>query len=244
MQAGRDSTLPRRLLRYNVLLGHRHELPVFSVAVLLKREADFASLGDRFAQTLPDGREYLSFRYVVVRLWELPVDAILNGPLGMLPLAPLCDVDPERFPEIAKKIVDRLASETDLAHRENGLAATKILMTLRLDPESTELLFRKLIEMRIPFYGLEESWLYQELVRKGEIQGEIKGKIEGRIEGARRVLTRLGRDRFGPPGLEIEKALDGIHDPDLLETMAARLSSVSSWAELIATTDSTPSVNA
>jgi hypothetical protein len=31
------------------------------------------------------------FRYRVVRLWELPVETLLTGSLGLLPLAPLTD---------------------------------------------------------------------------------------------------------------------------------------------------------
>src|SRR4051794_24089543 len=39
-QTGLNTTLPRRLLRYNALLNLRHNLPVHSVAVLLRPEAD------------------------------------------------------------------------------------------------------------------------------------------------------------------------------------------------------------
>jgi hypothetical protein len=40
LQAGRDRQLPRRVLRYNILLEARHDLPVHSVVVLLRPQAD------------------------------------------------------------------------------------------------------------------------------------------------------------------------------------------------------------
>ena len=64
--------------------------------------------------------------------------------------------------------------------------------------------------MRVPIYGLEESWLYKELIRKGE------------IEAARRISTRLGHDRFGAPSADVEQALNGIRVSGLLEAMAVR----------------------
>src|SRR2546422_703356 len=40
LQASRDPVLARRMLKYSVLLHDRHELPVRSVVVLLRPEAD------------------------------------------------------------------------------------------------------------------------------------------------------------------------------------------------------------
>ena len=40
MQSSADPTLPRRLLRYNVLLDYRHDIRVWSVAILLRPEAE------------------------------------------------------------------------------------------------------------------------------------------------------------------------------------------------------------
>lgn len=74
LQAGRDPRLTGRLLRYNVLLNYRHALPVQSVVVLLRREADAPDLSGALEQGLPDGRAYLTFRYHVVRTWERPKD--------------------------------------------------------------------------------------------------------------------------------------------------------------------------
>src|SRR5437763_840769 len=55
LQAGRDRQLPRRVLRYNVLLGTRHELPVQSVVILLRPQADGRELNGVLQYELPNG---------------------------------------------------------------------------------------------------------------------------------------------------------------------------------------------
>ncbi len=55
MQSSADATLPRRLLRYNVLLDYRHNLRVWSVAVLLRPEAEASTLTGSLDLRLPDG---------------------------------------------------------------------------------------------------------------------------------------------------------------------------------------------
>lgn len=60
-QTSHDPTLGVRLLRYNVLLHHRHEQPVQSVAVLLRPEAEGRSLTGRLEIGLPGRIPYLTF---------------------------------------------------------------------------------------------------------------------------------------------------------------------------------------
>src|SRR5260221_2736030 len=54
-QASYDATLSHRLLQYNVLLGVRHSLPVRSVAILLRREADGKTMTANLQFKLPHG---------------------------------------------------------------------------------------------------------------------------------------------------------------------------------------------
>src|SRR5262245_61689179 len=79
VQSTRDPTLPRRLLRYNVLLDMRHDVPVRSVAVLLRPEVDGAELTGLLQRHLPDDKDHLSFHYDVVRLWQLTPETLLAG---------------------------------------------------------------------------------------------------------------------------------------------------------------------
>src|SRR5205823_2654034 len=87
-QSGRDPGLSRRVLVYNVLLHQRVHRPVHSVVVLLRRAADDPNLDGTFRYEAQPGRGGLDFRFEVVRLWERPVDELLQGAVGTLPLAP------------------------------------------------------------------------------------------------------------------------------------------------------------
>jgi hypothetical protein len=68
LQSSNSKLLIWRLLRYNVLLSERHKLPVLSVVILLRPEADRADLTGRLEHRLPSGRIIHDFRYLVVRL--------------------------------------------------------------------------------------------------------------------------------------------------------------------------------
>src|SRR5437660_5237830 len=100
LQTHFDKKLPRRLLRYNALLNLRHNLPVHTVAVLLQVEADGEELDGVLRQRSPDGRCSLEFRYHVVRVWELPTEALLSGGRGVLPLALITSTTEEDVPNI------------------------------------------------------------------------------------------------------------------------------------------------
>ena len=55
-QASYDAALSQRILRYNVLLGVRHSLPVRSVAILLCPKADGKATTGRVQAKLPHGK--------------------------------------------------------------------------------------------------------------------------------------------------------------------------------------------
>jgi hypothetical protein len=60
-------------------------------------------------------------------------------------------------------------------------------------------------------------------------------RAEGRVEGARMVLLRLGRQRFGPPDADTERAIQAITDLEHLERLADRLVVPASWKALLHT---------
>jgi hypothetical protein len=70
---------------------------------------------------------------------------------------------------------------------------------------------------------MEESVTYQAIIRKGEILGE------------RKLIQRVGRQRFGAPDAAAEGTLAAIDDRDRLERIADRLFDAASWADLLAT---------
>jgi predicted transposase YdaD len=78
--------------------------------------------------------------------------------------------------------------------------------------------------------GIEESSVYQGILKRGE----AKGRVEGRIEEAREVLLRHGRKKLGPLGESIEAEITALADLDRLHDLIDRILDVSTWDELLA----------
>src|SRR5262245_37002872 len=91
-QPGPDRTLPERLHLYSTLLRNRHALRVRSVALLLRPGANLSNLTGVYEEGFPGEPAYLTFRYGVIRVWQLPVERLLAGGAATLPLAPISAV--------------------------------------------------------------------------------------------------------------------------------------------------------
>ncbi len=141
-QSSWDGGFHDRLLLYNVLLEDRYSGPVHTVALLLRREAVTSDLTGALVRTDAAGREYLRFRYTVVRAWELAADALLGGGLGATPLALLTDDAAPRLPEVVDRFADRAVREsTTPADASLLLSCGFILMGLRYDKAVARTLF-------------------------------------------------------------------------------------------------------
>ena len=128
MQSGPDQTVEDRTLQYNVLSSYQHKLPVLSVLVLLRREANSPRLTGNMQKRLPDGTPYLNFAYRVVRLWEKPVEEILAGGLGILPMAPLSNVTESELPDVIARMKTRIDAETTPQDAAELWTSAKVLM--------------------------------------------------------------------------------------------------------------------
>ena len=89
-------------------------------------------------QSLPDGALYHEFRYNVVRVWECPVDQILAGGLGTLPLAPLGKVTENELPSVIQSMRKRLDPGDDQNQAEMLWTATYLLMGLKYPEDLIE----------------------------------------------------------------------------------------------------------
>jgi predicted transposase YdaD len=219
LQSGSEIELPDRLLVYNVLAAHRYGGPVQTVVLLLRREASASTVTGTLQRRLTDGRIYHEFRYDVVRLWELPEEELLTGPLGTLPLAALTDEAAAALPTAFTRIDERFVREAGPA--VNMLrAALYVLLGLRYDRGQIDRLYERVI-------GMEESVTYQAILEKGEVRG--------RRTQALRIIRRLGLEKFGVPEEVIESSLAAIDDPDRLERIVDRMLHAADWADLLST---------
>jgi predicted transposase YdaD len=214
-QASHDATLGSRVLHYNVLLRTRHKVPVRSLVILLRREADGRDLTGTVQWRWPSGRTYLTFEYEPIRLWQLPPEAILQGGLGTLPLAPLTRVSRPELPGLIQQMDRRIDREAEPPAAQSLWTATYVLMGLEYEREFTQHLLRGVCAMK-------ESVTYQAILE------------EGRAEEAQRILLSLGTVRFGKPSVKVRRALAGITDVELLETLLLRVVKVNNWTQLLA----------
>lgn len=221
-QASYDPAMGRRLLRYNVLLHYRHGLPVHSVVLLLRPQADGPAMTGRVGYAAGDDLS-LHFRYRVLRVWEKDVGEILSGGRATLPLAPLAAVSADALPGVVREMEARIEREAPPAEAGMLWTATYVLMGLRYPEAFTAQLLKGVRQMK-------ESVTYQAILA----EGEAKGKAEGRAEEARRLILRQGTKRFGAPGANVEAAIAGVGSVEQLEQLAERLLEVESWDELLA----------
>ncbi len=213
-QSGRDSSLPRRMQTANVLLDGRHGLMVRSVAVLLRPEANLSNLTGAIERRFPGEEAYLTFRYQVIRVWQLPVEPLLSGGLGLLPVAPISAVAEAELPAVVKRMKERLSKTRVRNEAARVWTATYILLGLQYSNQVADRLLEGVM-------ALEESTTYQAIVRKG------------RLEALRKMLRLQGSDKFGAPGGRVSTAIDSITDEERLEELGLRVLHASGWDDLL-----------
>jgi len=227
-QSTYDATMGQRLAEYNLLLYGRHGLPARSLLVLLRPGADGPALGGMHTVGLPGEVPEFVFRYRVTRLWRQSAEALLDGPLGTLPLAPLADVETEALPDLLRQLEERLDREAAPAEATALKIVTFTLLGLRLPRELARALMPGVRTMR-------DSSTYQMILDEGRAEGEARGEARGRAEEARRMLLLFGAPRLGQPDAATLAVLAAIGEPERLEQLGQRLHAAESWTELLAT---------
>jgi hypothetical protein len=252
LQSSYASDLPRRISWYNSVFHHRFALPVLSTAVLLRPEADGPAMTGRYEVRVPGRQQaYHTLAYDVLRLWRLPVEKLLTGGIGILPLAPLADDAAIRLPAVLGTIDRRLADEAKTDEAEKLRAATSVLMGLRHPPE----LIHHLLKGMWPMWEniLEDSSIVKEYVeraveraeRRAEDRGIDRGIKIGEDRGIkigedrvsakfRDALLRLGEKRLGSPDSATRAAIERIDDVDRLSALSEKVLDVANWHDLLA----------
>lgn len=223
IQSSYDDSLPLRKLIYSVVLIKRHGLPVKSAVILLRPEADGPEYRKPLEFRLPNGKLTHFFDFDVVRLWELPVEVLLQGGLATLPLAPLAKFEPSRLPEVMQRIESRL-EEATVDQEKDLRAGIYVLMGMKYQEAFITQIMKGVEKMK-------ESVTYQKIWNDGCLVGEHKGIIEGELK----LLIRVGSGRLGTPSEAILSKLDKIDSDRRIEAMADNVLQVETWDELLAT---------
>ncbi len=221
-QSGYDPGLDRRVLVYNVLAQDRFDLEVLSVVFLLRPEAMGPGITGRVVQER--GKDHrLDFIYKVVKVWEMPVESLLSGGLGTLPLAPISRVSEAELPRVIETLKRRFDSEVPPEEAKELWTVTRVIMGLRWPPEFVGQLLRGV-------HGMKESSTYQEIVQEGVEKGLEKGP--GRCAAHHPAICAKV---LGPPDADTLPALEAITDPNRLEAITDRLvdGQAVSWARAL-----------
>ena len=229
---------PERCLRYNVLVDYHYKTSADTTLFLLRKEADHPSITGEYEKLRNDGSLKTKYYYYVVRVWELPVEMLLNGNIGTLPLAPLSNVKEEDLPAVLTKMEERIVAEVPLADQTEFRTEVFLLLGLNLKPDVALKLMKGVV-------GMRESSTYQWILGQGEQIGTIKGKAEGievgkeegMIEEAQNVLIELGGMFYGNPTLETIAKIEAITSYELLKSLRKGLLSAKNWEEFFTLTE-------
>lgn len=212
VESGPDDSLARRMLLYNVLAHYHTGLPVRTVVVLLRSNAQRANQTDRLEY------EGLTFRFDIIRVWELPAEELLRAGVGLLPLAvlgrPPAGVTRERaLPEQVRVIAERVEREAD-SDAGKLMTAAYILAGIHVESRVAQSIFTRVLAMR-------ESGTYLLILE------------EGAIEHLREVILKQGRVRFGEPTEKQAAKLKAIQDLERLDRIAVKLVTAKTWDGLL-----------
>jgi len=231
LQSSHDSDLVATLWFRQAALFRRHRLPVLTVLVLLRRDANSPRLSGAFEIRMPDGWETNRYNYRVVRLWGEDPEPYLTAGVNLVPLAPLTNVTAEELPSLVRRMAGRISAEP----RPRALklwTAAYLLMGLCYSEEVVSQLLEGVL-------GMQESTTYQAILREGRQEGLVEGRqeglIEGRITGEQQLLIRQGTKRFGRPDPAILEAIEAICDVERLEALGERIvdPDVRDWNSLL-----------
>jgi hypothetical protein len=209
-----NARLARQTMLYNVLLGERHDLPVESVVILLRPEADRGSLTGVHRRKGVDGKVVVEFQYKIVRVWQVPAETFLKGGLGVLALATVAKVPEERLPAVLRQMETRLQAEATPEQTREVWTATFLLLGLNHPRDFVIQLFQGI-------HGMTESSTYQAIL------------AEGALRGARKILLDLAREDLGAPDATAQAALEGINELSEIEGLIRRLKDAATWQELL-----------
>jgi len=219
LQSSHQTDLAETIWFRQAALFHRHRLPVLTVLVLLRKEANSPSLTGTFEICMTDGWQTNRYNYRVVRLWTEDPESYLAAGVNLVPLAPLANVKVEALTGLVRRMAARIDSEPR-PRADKLWTATYLLMGLRYSEELASQLLEGVQKM-------QESTTYQAILREG--------RNEGRITGEQQLLVRLATKRFGKPDTPVLTAIEAIRDVERLEALGERIldPDVRDWNSLL-----------
>jgi len=206
-----DPPPPLRMLDYYVGLKRKFaDKQVKQVLVMLRETGE--GIPDRY-----EGGRVVAV-YDVVKMWEQDPQPLLEHE-GLLPLATLCR-DESHGEKLLQVIASKLSEIDDTSRRVDQIVSARVLAGLRY-------LDRLVYQILRGGDMLEESSVYQEILKKGFHQG-----IEqGREQGEKLLVLKQLKSKMGKLSLETKSHVEELHS-DKLEELAQALLDFTSEADL------------
>jgi predicted transposase YdaD len=205
--------LPWRMLEYMSRLAYSYRLDLESIVLYLGRGAGADDTGLYQVHGLA-GAPVLAWGYRVIRLWQMPAEALLTTP-HVAPLALVGQMQMTQPEATLPAVVARMRQVADVEQRGHLLTA---FMALLLEEEMVSMVERLLEDDEL----LLELPYLQRIREAGREEGREAGREEGRREGEAEMLLRLLRVRFGPLPAEVTARVTTA-DPETLLRWSERV---------------------
>jgi len=229
-QSSWDGELADRMHVYSTLLYDRYKVPIHSVALLLRRDANTPKLTGTLTRSHDDGRRYLQFEYDVIRVWELPCEPLLASGPGAAPLALLTDDAKGQLRKIVSGIDTRMRAE-NASEKTRKLVLTSSFILLGLRYNDNEI-----CDAFLGVQGMKESTTYQMILEEGRVEGFENGRQEGRQEGRlaarRETLIAVLEERFPELPAELRARIEQVQDVSELLSAVRRAARIARIEEL------------
>lgn len=193
-QSRADKTMPDRLIDYCLRIRRKHKrLPIISCVIHLRDDGHIEEPPGRW--DWPDGSPNLLFKYVCIKLYELPREAItdLHQP-ALLPLSLLTEGQIDRI----------IARDMFAALQENKLfdllPVGQTIAGLVLGAADLEWLRKEYYKM---FDLFKDSPVYEWMTEdiRAEVREEMHQQMQQNLDDTRQIIITLVSKRF--PKLEL-----------------------------------------
>ena len=225
-----DPSMPRRMAGYIIRAIERHDLPIYSSVIYLRRSAGRRDPG-HYIQEISG--HLVVIKYTVIRLSEIEGQDIVDGePSGLFPFAPLmkrpAGIDSETW---LRHCVDATnALPVDESIKVDFLGRLMILSGLEYDPK---LINRILSQEGLMDAIMRESSFAQYIKQQGIKQGRAEGEIKSTLEGILEVLEiRFDLSETDPLSARIATIEDLQHLKQLHRT-AIQVSSLEAFRDML-----------
>lgn len=219
-QSTKDDEIGERLLGYSYEAKRAHKLPVCS-HVIYPRHVFEPPLSP-YEWNVPGKGVVMEFKYGSLELAEMPLNELEQKQLvGLAPLL-LCTKD-----GATREVLERAIMQLEVAHKVEALAVLRLIATLVFEKNVDDLAWLQWRFATMHDFLLENSIMYQELVKEGEIKGFKKGELQGLKKGLRQSIEAVVQTRFPTLVDLVRERLGQIHDQEALQKLLVAMSAAS-----------------